>query len=249
MINLSGKKSLLYLLAVLGVSSAIAGSVTLTPVRLEIAAGQQVTNFNIYNQDSSKAVYQITAFSWQQKNGKDIETPTNDVIITPPIVTIQGKAEQVVRVGLRYPANSSQEASYRVIVQEVPLSEPSLNSSQTGIHMLLKMSMPLFIKPAEETRQLNCEIKSVKPSSNLWSIRLVNNSNVHVIISDFQLANVSGSKITTQPNISGVILSKQSKEWQVAIKQPLPKEVKLSVATNWPDKDQKIEIVVPTNSQ
>ncbi|MDO8774118.1 MAG: fimbria/pilus periplasmic chaperone [Burkholderiaceae bacterium] len=64
---------------------------------------------------------------WSQKlDGIDEQLPTDDLILSPPIIKLAPKARQVVRLALLKPADASRQLTYRMILREVPEAVPSI---------------------------------------------------------------------------------------------------------------------------
>jgi len=137
---------LLATLCFCSVSFSIAGSLTITPVRLTLTAGRTAGVVTLINNGAEATLVQLELVRWSQVDGAERLEPTRELLATPPIFTVPPGGSQVVRVGLRGPAPaSSHELSYRLLLQEVPSA--TAGSSQ-GVRIALNISMPVFVVPA-----------------------------------------------------------------------------------------------------
>ena len=117
--------------------------ININPTRLEIGAGALSAAVTLINTSDAEELFQIQQFAWAQQDNKDKLTPTEDLVIAPPVVTIQPGETRVVRIALRGDAPSSREATYRVIVAQVPRKVNTAN----GVQLVYHLSLPLFVDP------------------------------------------------------------------------------------------------------
>jgi fimbrial chaperone protein len=86
--------------------------------------------------------------------GEMLLTATDDLIFYPNLLAIEPGEERNIRVG----ANKSivaTEKSYRIFVEELP---PAEKSDHSGIRILTKMGIPVFIQPAKQ----RCKRRSMR---------------------------------------------------------------------------------------
>ena len=89
---------------VLGAAFAIpasAGSLKVNPVHINLPAAHQSVSLKMTNGGSAAVSVRVVTYGWTQADGRDIYTPTNNVIVSPPIFTIPAGRTQLVRIGLR----------------------------------------------------------------------------------------------------------------------------------------------------
>ncbi|PTM47306.1 fimbrial chaperone protein [Sphingomonas aerolata] len=117
-----------------------AQSLSVSPVTFNLAASQQATSLTVRNDGAEETVVQIRPFAWTQQPD-DVLTPADDVVVSPRIVTIPPRSNQVFRVLVRHKA-TSKELTYRLILDQIPrASEPG------AVRMVLRISMPIFVEP------------------------------------------------------------------------------------------------------
>ena len=69
-------------------SPALAGTFSISPLRVELSASAQTGALTIRNQDAAPVVVQAEAVLWQQSDGQDQLTPTRDVLVSPAVFTV-----------------------------------------------------------------------------------------------------------------------------------------------------------------
>lgn len=129
----------------LAAPSALAANFNVSPIRLEFTPDQRALAVTLTNNDDRPVVVQASGFVWVQKESKDELIPTNDLVISPPLVEIGAKGTQVIRVGRRASVTAGAvEKTYRLKLLEVI---PAEEAKKQGLHFALEISMPVFIAP------------------------------------------------------------------------------------------------------
>ena len=90
------------------------------PVRVELSPQQQTAAITIKNNSNLATTIQINVVAWTQSKGKDVYTPSKELLVSPPIITIAANGEQIIRAALRRPADTTNELAYRINLQELP---------------------------------------------------------------------------------------------------------------------------------
>jgi len=180
------------------------------PVRVELTSQQKTAAVTVKNNSDQPTSIQIHAVAWTQVDGKDIYNPTDDLLVSPPIVTIAPKSEQIIRVALRRQADSSKELAYRITMQELP---PSLTPNFSGVQVALRIGLPVFVQSVngEAAAKLIWKVSRM-PDSKL-KVGVQNQGNAHIQISDFALYNPGGKQSVSGEAGSSYILAGQSHEW------------------------------------
>lgn len=169
----SGQMSLLVLFLILGcllVNSAYAGGAfSVTPVRIYMTPKDRATAVTLINQGDVPVALQADVNTWIQKaDGSDELVPTEDLILSPPIIKLAPNARQVVRLVSLKPFDSDREVTYRLIVRELPeINEPTGNTIDVPI--ALALSLPIFITPSHAKREISCITKGLQPSYEVSS--------------------------------------------------------------------------------
>lgn len=198
------------MLLVAGVSMASAGSFQVNPVRATLSPSKPISAMTVRNTGTEPAVLQLEVMTWSQQQGKDVYTPTTEILATPPIFTVPVGGSQVIRVGLRRAPDTQREMTYRLFIQEVP---PPPKAGFQGLQVALRIGVPIFITPS-----------AVQPPALAWKIyrtrdgklevNLTNNGGIHVQVANFKLVKVDGGELGKQ-HIAAYVLPSQSSSWQV----------------------------------
>jgi len=219
-----------------------AGSFEVNPIRVDLSAAARSAAVTVRNSGTESVVVQAAAQAWAQQDGKDVLTPTNEVLISPPIATIAPGAEQVIRIGLRRAPDAQHELSYRLFLQEVP---PPPQPGFQGLQVALRIGLPIFVQPksgpAKATLVWDAELR--RPGT--VSLRLRNQGTGHIQISDVQMY-LPGEKepVAAQSSLA-YVLPGQSREWDLALRHAGVKNtdrLRLKVATDAGSVDTEIDL-------
>jgi fimbrial chaperone protein len=180
------------------------------PVRVELSPEQQTTVITLKNTSDKPTSIQIDVVGWAQLDGKDVYTASRELLVSPPIVTIPAKSEQVVRAALRRQADANSELSYRINLQELP---PPPVPGFTGIQVALRISLPVFVQSQKGNAAPKMVWNVVRMPDNSLKVGLKNQGNAHVHITDFSLYLPGGNQaIASEPSAS-YVMAGQTREW------------------------------------
>jgi fimbrial chaperone protein len=195
-------------------SAVQAGSFMIDPTRIELGPDQMSATLVLRNQDKVAIVIQADARHWRQQDGEDLLTPTRELLVTPPIVTIAPGAEQVLRVALRRPLDPRQEMNYRIFLQEIaPPPQPGFR----GVQVALRISLPVFAKAGEGVQSK--PIWSARYLAQEHALRLVleNAGAAHLQLQDFALTQKQPqNQNQNQPQSPQTLASRQSPRYLLA---------------------------------
>ena len=106
--------------ALINSPAAIAGSISVAPLRLIYTSGTVIAAITVENSGREEALIQAETFAWTQPNGEHKLDPTDDVVAVPPVFRLAPGAKQLVRVGLTRAFTEVEEQTFRLTVTEVP---------------------------------------------------------------------------------------------------------------------------------
>lgn len=131
-------------LLVASYASAAWGSVVaVNPVRIHLSQAKKSEQLKLTNSSATAARFQVTAHAWHETpDGKMQLLPTKDLLFFPSLLEIGPGETRRVRVGSTVPAGRS-DASYRIIVEELP----SANPVPGVVQVLTRLNVPVFVQP------------------------------------------------------------------------------------------------------
>jgi fimbrial chaperone protein len=156
---------------------SMAGSFTVSPVKLHLDSKASTTVIRITNNNDERVTVQLDAKEWVQNEiGSDAYKQTKNFVLFPKIVTLEKEEERLIRVGYQGDKNFRNEKTYRLFLEELPVTEPG----ETGLKLALRMAVPIFISPLKEIRKP--AIEKVRFSEGKLGVKIENSGNKHFIV-------------------------------------------------------------------
>ena len=137
-------------------SGADAGSLGVSPIRVDLSAAAPTAAVTLENTGATPMVVQLQAMRWSAVDHRDHYEATQELLVTPPIVTIAPGRSQVVRLGIVGTPPTGREDAYRMFIEEVP---PPPQAGNQTLQVSLRIGVPVFVQPPQ----------SVQPALN-WTI-------------------------------------------------------------------------------
>ena len=154
---------------------------------------------------------QAEVFAWSQKpGGEDELVPSEDLVLSPPILKLGPRARQVVRLAQINRTASDRQITYRLVVREVP--EVKQNEKNIQMQVALAFSLPVFISPRTAKRDLRCTATRAGP--DLVTVACENVGAAYAQIRELHLTSASGVK-TSGGSAGGYVLSGVTRNFQI----------------------------------
>jgi fimbrial chaperone protein len=200
-------------LVILGLGSvpALAGSFSVSPMRVSLSTAKPVAALVVHNDGTERSVVQLELVGWTQADNADVYVETTEILATPPILDVPPGGSRVVRVGMRRAPDRDLELPYRLYVQEVP---PPLAANFEGMRMTLRVGVPVFIAPAAKPKS-QFQWRSVAAADGGIKLTLTNGGTEHVKITDLELSAADGARSSGVQHVSTYVLPGQSHDWIV----------------------------------
>jgi fimbrial chaperone protein len=190
-------------------AQALAGTFSISPVRVDLAAQSSTGVVTIRNQEDLPVIVQAETKLWQQTVAGDQLEPTRDVLVTPAVFTIPPQGSQVVRVALRREVDPRAELSYRLILTEVPQqAAPGFS----GLNMSLQMSLPIFVAAHAPTAP-QVQWSATRRPDGAVSVTALNAGSEHTRVLDLMISPQPGDDQWLHQQGAHYILPGQSRRW------------------------------------
>lgn len=196
---------------------ALASTLNISPVRVELSDAKPVTTITLTNSGELAKRVQLSLYDWSHEGDQTKLQPTRELIAAPPITEIAPGKTQILRIGLRTQAHETIENAYRLLIRELPSEET------VGISLTLQVSIPVFVAPQEPTQhQLDWSLEK-RPNGLFLVAR--NLGTGHAKIDRLTLSPDLLNKKSASGNI--YILPSSHYEWQLDMSSH--KDTKVSV--------------------
>ena len=198
------------LLLLAGGLSIEAGSYMVKPVRIELSTRQLRSTMQIQNLGDEPLTIQAHIVAWNAQGAEEILSDNDDILLNPPIFTVPVGHTQFLRMGLRHPPQELKEGTYRLILEQVP-GPPKPDFM--GINTLLKISVPIFVKPRVPAPQLAWTLE--RTSDQEMRLAVENRGNAHVQIRKFAVTSSGSDAAGFAQNDATYVLPNARKEWTI----------------------------------
>lgn len=128
------------------------GSILIWPVNPVIEGDVRAAALWIENPGKTPVTLQVRVYAWAQVDGRDVYAPQDEVLGTPPIVSILPGERQLVRLTRTTPPPTTAEKPYRVIVDEIPTGDGAA-APGAAVSFRMRYSLPLFSYAKTEARK------------------------------------------------------------------------------------------------
>jgi fimbrial chaperone protein len=178
--------------------SVMAGSLSVTPVRIELSSAQRSVALTVRNDGDQATVVEAQLVAWSQADDDDRLEPTIDILASPPIFTVAPGASQILRIALRRAPDAARERSYRVLVTEVP-GKPQPESA--GAQFALKISLPIFVDASGAKTSPQLEWSATRTAKGELALSAVNSGAKHIRV---QAIEVTSTGSAPDANFAGL---------------------------------------------
>lgn len=172
------------LLSLCAILDAHAGVFSVTPVRIYMTPRDRAVAVTLINEGTTPVVLQADVNVWRQSpDGTDTLELTEDLILSPPIVTLAPQARQVVRLARLAPMPTERELTYRLVVREVPEALATRDKAME-VPIALALNMPIFITPPLARHQVTC---GLAPGGASLQVRCDNQGSAYAQVRELRL--------------------------------------------------------------
>lgn len=201
------------LLACFFCALASAASLQISPVSIDIARNANGAAMTLSNPSNMPLYGQLRVFKWDQQQGIDQLSPTQELAASPPIIQIPPGGEQVVRL-VRAGGSVEKEACYRILIDEIP--DPS-SQPRNGVLIRMRYSVPIFVDNGLVQRDRPQLSWTMLRGSDHWRIRVDNSGSLHARLNSVWLIDQKGHRHDIQAGLLGYALPGRHRIWDIDI--------------------------------
>lgn len=165
---------------VIGAAGPIrAASVAISPVNISLTRDQHSALLNVANNDSRPVRFSLSTYAWSQSDAGAMElSPTADIIFFPAQLTLAPGEARNVRLGTQLLPGPA-ERTYRIFLEELPEPATATAGQALHVHVLSRISVPIFLVP--EQANIQAELGAIDVRKSSVSFQLHNTGTVHVL--------------------------------------------------------------------
>lgn len=211
-----------FLLGLAAVADGMA--LRVAPVLLSATAPANVVQLNLRNDQVKPIAVQLRIFRWSQSGGVEKLEPTDDVVVSPPMMLLKNDEDYVARVVRVSKRPVVGEESFRLIVDEIPDMARRLSGT---VVFALRQSIPVFFT-APDARSLMMSW-SMQRERGAYVISARNDGERRIRVSNVAIKSASGAILTRQQGLVGYALGRSEMRWRVPASIDLAKAAHLVI--------------------
>lgn len=207
-----------------------AASLQMYPITVNFCHGQSTEPVYVKNTGSEPIGAQLRLFLWQQKDHQDQLIPTQNLISSPPIASIPGGKEQLVRIiSPTALSGTGAEQSYRLLVDELPGTKAQTDHSE--VRFLLRYSVPVFVNCSAKKIDLSTVYASLQNNGAKRQLLVRNTGQQHLKLSNVSLV-AGGKNYPISQGLLGYVLPASEMVWTLPAGTPAGNELSVIVNDN-----------------
>lgn len=207
---------------------ARAATLQISPVLVDLQPQQSATGIMLRNPGVTPVYGQVRVYAWDQAQGEDVLTPTQEILASPPIIQVPPKGEQLVRLVRAGKELAALEQSYRLVIDEIPdPSTPMVN----GVVLRMRYSVPVFVAGAtpEPVPELAWHLSR---QGKEWVLRLDNSGTRYAQVASLQLLSGADSPLAKVDGLLGYALARRERLWRFPAKQDAAGQIRIRAMVN-----------------
>jgi fimbrial chaperone protein len=212
-------------LAVVATAPAEAGSLAVSPIRIELPPDGSPEVVHVRNGAVDPTLVQVQAVEWAEDI--DAAPAASEIIAVPPVFELKGSSEQVLRLALRRPLAGAKEKAYRLLITEVPREV----SAPNALTFAVRLNLPIFVTPDGALPEPEWSVR--RSPDGEAELVLDNRGGAHLRVDEIELRADGASTPVYSSDEIAYALAADAKIW--ALGQPfdgLPPELEVIAESN-----------------
>src|SRR4051812_29152930 len=198
-------------LALAAHAPAKAGSLQVEPVLVDVIAPGAASTVTLRNEGAAPIDAQIRVYRWTLVDGQEKLEPTDDVVASPPSVTLTPKGQYIARVVRVSKQQVTGEESYRLLVDQLPDLAQQKNGA---VNLLMRYSIPVFFSAPNKKNPTVAWSLAVK--GDKVTLTAHNSGDRRLRISALALRDAHGKSVSFGAGLAGYALGQSTKTWTVS---------------------------------
>ena len=203
------------LFALFGV--AVAAELGIMPVTVQLDRLRDRATVQVVNMGTEAVTLQADAVAWQRQNGQDVDSPTDELILNPPLFTVAAGQTQVLRVGLRREAAGDRETTYRLVMRELPPPPGQRLLLDAQVRVLVSLRLPVYVAPRQVQRDARWTVHQAADGG--VHAEVSNQGNVHMKVGALRLRD-AGSLTLAEQRPGAVLFPGESQRFRLQAPPP-----------------------------
>ena len=186
------------------------------PVSLTIASSQNAEGLWLRNTGAAPLHAQVRVFRWTQEGAAEQLTPTQELLVSPPMLELAPEGRQFIRaIRAQQPPSGpgAVQQAYRLWIDELPLPD----AKGKGLQFVMRHSVPVFVQPAgAEPGPPQLSWKLEREGAQAY-LRVHNGGASHAQLADLVGRGPTGQEIDIHKGLLGYVLPGAQMRWPLKV--------------------------------
>ena len=194
-----------------------ASGLQVSPISLSLQSSRNADGLWLSNTGNDIVHAQVRVYQWTQQDGAERLTPSQALVISPPMLQLAVGDRQlirVIRVGPPPVGAGAVEMAYRVSIDELPVD----THDRKGLQFVLHYSVPIFVEPAGVAKVAPQLTWSIQPQGDHAVLQVANSGTGHAQLADVSYVDGAGHRMEISGGLLGYVLPGSQMQWP--LKQP-----------------------------
>jgi len=197
---------------------AFASDLNVQPISVHLKPNRTTDTITVENRGTEPVRLQVSGFAWDQDaTGSMKLVPSSDLVFFPILITIEPGKKKSVRVGLQNMAPTTTEKTFRIFFEELPSLKSQLAPDTTGLALLSKFGIPVFLDPIRIAPKPQVTVKGLR--NGVLTIAIANAGNAHYISTAVTVAGLDarGAQLFDRSEKGWYVLAHGEREYAEAL--------------------------------
>jgi len=197
-------------------TGAMASGLQVSPVSLTLQASRNADGLWLSNTGDGIVHAQVRVYHWTQQGGEEQLTPSQALVISPPMLQLgigDKQLVRVIRVGAPPGGTGAVEDAYRVSVDELPVD----TQGKKGLQFVLHYSVPVFVEPVGTKSVASSLQWTIQRDGNHAVLQVSNSGNGHAQLADVTYVDGAGHRSEISGGLLGYVLPGATMHWTLKL--------------------------------
>jgi fimbrial chaperone protein len=197
---------------------AAASELNVQPLAIHLKPNRTSDTITVENRGTATVRIQVTGFAWDQDAAGTMKLDaTRDLVFFPVLLSIEPGKKKSVRVGLQNTAPTATEKTFRIFFEELPSIASQLTPETTGLTLLSKFGIPVFLDPVKIAPKPQVAMKGIQ--NGVLTFATANSGNAHFISTAVGIAGLDarGAQVFDRAEKGWYVLAHGEREYAVSL--------------------------------
>jgi fimbrial chaperone protein len=197
-------------------AGADAGGLQISTVGLTLTPEQAADGIWLINAGEGVMQAQVRVYRWTQEGDTDKLTPSQELVVSPPMLQIARGDKQlarIIRLGPPPGGPSAVEHAYRVIFDELPVNP----DGKGKLNFVMRYSVPVFVAPVRAKTEAGAPrlAWALRRQGDRVILEVANGGTAHAQLAELSFLDAAGKRTALHSGLLGYVLPLARMRWML----------------------------------